>query len=125
MPVPPHEPAPRRAVGLAILVAALGYFVDIYDLILFSIVRVSSLRSLGVPPEERAAAASVTNVPRSLAAATTPFLAGLFLEHSTFGWPLVLGGLCKILYDVLLLVLFRAKKLEAELGIHASAGVGG
>jgi len=75
-----------------------------------------------VPPEERAAAASVTNVPRSLAAATTPFLAGLLLEHSTFGWPLVLGGLSKILYDVLLLVQFRARKLEAELGIHASAG---
>ncbi|MBU6274761.1 MAG: MFS transporter, partial [Bacteroidetes bacterium] len=32
----------------AVLVAALGYFVDIYDLVLFSIVRVSSLRDLGV-----------------------------------------------------------------------------
>ena len=41
-----------RQVWLAILVAALGYFVDIYDLILFSIVRVQSLRSIGVPPEE-------------------------------------------------------------------------
>ncbi|MEW6268765.1 MAG: MFS transporter [Thermodesulfobacteriota bacterium] len=37
---------------MAILVAALGYFVDIYDLILFSIVRVASLRSLGVPDAE-------------------------------------------------------------------------
>lgn len=33
---------------LAILVAALGYFVDVYDLILFSILRVSSLTDLGV-----------------------------------------------------------------------------
>ena len=32
--------------------AAFGYFVDIYDLILFSIVRVASLRDLGVPPAE-------------------------------------------------------------------------
>ena len=40
--------APPRAAAMAILVAALGYFVDIYDLILFSIVRVSSLRSIGV-----------------------------------------------------------------------------
>ena len=32
----------------AVIVAALGYFVDIYDLILFSIVRVRSLTSLGV-----------------------------------------------------------------------------
>src|SRR5688572_6133377 len=39
----------KRAVNLAILVAALGYFVDIYDLILFSIVRVKSLRGIGVP----------------------------------------------------------------------------
>lgn len=35
-------------VWTAVLVAALGYFVDIYDLLLFSIVRVESLKSLGV-----------------------------------------------------------------------------
>ncbi len=33
---------------MAILVAALGYFVDIYDLILFSIVRIKSLKAIGV-----------------------------------------------------------------------------
>jgi MFS family permease len=32
-----------------LIVSALGYFVDIYDLILFSIVRVKSLRAIGVP----------------------------------------------------------------------------
>jgi putative MFS transporter len=37
-----------RSVKLAVLVAALGYFVDIYDLILFSVVRVKSLEALGV-----------------------------------------------------------------------------
>jgi MFS transporter, putative metabolite:H+ symporter len=49
--MPPAHPVPlnRRAVGLAVLVAALGYFVDIYDLILFSIVRVRSLTDIGVP----------------------------------------------------------------------------
>ncbi len=36
------------AVNLAVLVAALGYFVDIYDLILFNVVRVKSLEGLGV-----------------------------------------------------------------------------
>ncbi len=45
-------PASRRAVALAVLVAALGYFVDIYDLILFSIVRVPSLRDIGVPADQ-------------------------------------------------------------------------
>jgi putative MFS transporter len=39
----------RRSVALAVVVAALGYFVDIYDLILFSVVRVRSLSDIGVP----------------------------------------------------------------------------
>ena len=34
--------------NIAILVAALGYFVDIYDLLLFNIVRVDSLKSFGL-----------------------------------------------------------------------------
>jgi len=38
----------KTALGAAILVASLGYFVDIYDLLLFSIVRVPSLKSLGL-----------------------------------------------------------------------------
>lgn len=37
-----------RAAILAVIVAALGYFVDIYDLLLFSIVRVASLTDLGL-----------------------------------------------------------------------------
>lgn len=43
--------AERKAIGIfsiPVLVAALGYFVDIYDLLLFSIVRKPSLRSLGL-----------------------------------------------------------------------------
>lgn len=40
--------APARRPYVPILVAALGYFVDIYDLILFSIVRVPSLTALGL-----------------------------------------------------------------------------
>ena len=38
----------QRRPYIPILVAALGYFVDIYDLILFSIVRVPSLTALGL-----------------------------------------------------------------------------
>jgi MFS family permease len=45
-------PQPQRAIYLAVLVAALGYFVDIYDLILFSVVRVESLKSLGVTGDD-------------------------------------------------------------------------
>lgn len=38
--------------SLPVVVAALGYFVDIYDLLLFSIVRMPSLISMGVPQDE-------------------------------------------------------------------------
>ncbi len=38
----------RQVLSLPVIVAALGYFVDIYDLVLFSIVRVPSLKSLGI-----------------------------------------------------------------------------
>ena len=60
-----------------------------------------------VPPEERAAAASLTNVPRSLGAGLAPLLAGALLARSAFGWPLVVGGTAKIVYDLLLLRAFR------------------
>jgi MFS family permease len=60
-----------------------------------------------VPVEERAAAASMTSVPRSLASAISPLIAGSLLQKSTFGWPLLIGGAIKITYDILLLVQFR------------------
>lgn len=40
--------ARSNAAAMAVLVAALGYFVDIYDLILFGVVRTPSLQDLGV-----------------------------------------------------------------------------
>ena len=41
------KPAWRVVLQPAVIVGALGYFVDIYDLILFSILRIPSLRALG------------------------------------------------------------------------------
>lgn len=38
--------------SIPVIVAALGYFVDIYDLLLFSITRIESLRSFGLSPEQ-------------------------------------------------------------------------
>jgi MFS family permease len=37
-----------KRITATVIVASLGYFVDIYDLVLFSIVRVTSLKSLGI-----------------------------------------------------------------------------
>jgi len=60
-----------------------------------------------VTPPERPAAASVTNVPRSLAAAIAPLPAGWLLTQTDFGWPLLIGGAIKAMYDIVLLVQFR------------------
>lgn len=38
--------------NIAVIVAALGYFVDIYDLLLFAIIRIDSLNELGLSPEQ-------------------------------------------------------------------------
>ena len=42
----------RPLVSLPVIVAALGYFVDVYDLLVFNIVRVPSLKDMGLSPEE-------------------------------------------------------------------------
>ena len=60
-----------------------------------------------VTPAERQAAASLTAVPRSLAAALSPSLAGWMLGAATFAWPLLLAGALKIAYDLALLARFR------------------
>ena len=47
----PNPKATRNIVFL-VLVASLGYFVDIYDLLVFSIVRLKSLTDLGITTKE-------------------------------------------------------------------------
>jgi hypothetical protein len=74
-----------------------------------------------VAPETRASAASVTAVPRSLATAASPMLAGYLLTLSTFGWPLLIGGTLKALYDVLLLLNFRSLRPPEELEPRGAA----
>ena len=67
-----------------------------------------------VTPAERAAAASVTSVPRSLAAALSPALSGALLAAAFKGWPLIVAGVLKIIYDILLLIQFRHVKPPEE-----------
>ena len=67
-----------------------------------------------VSPAERPAAASVTAVPRSLAAAVSPALAGYLLTLTVFGWPLIVCGALKIAYDLMLLAMFRHVKPPEE-----------
>ena len=67
-----------------------------------------------VTPAERAAAASFTAVPRSLAAAASPTLGGALLATGWLAAPLVACGVLKIIYDVTILVAFRRAKLHAH-----------
>ena len=67
-----------------------------------------------VSPAERPAAASLAAVPRSLAAAVSPAFAGYLLTLTSFGWPLVVCGALKIIYDLTLLAMFRKVKPPEE-----------
>jgi len=60
-----------------------------------------------VTESERSAAASVTAVPRSLASAASPAIAGALFAAGLQAWPLLLCGGLKILYDLMLLAAFR------------------
>jgi MFS family permease len=67
-----------------------------------------------VTAAERPAAASFTAVPRSLASALSPALAGALFAGSYKAWPLVICGVLKIAYDLALLIQFRHVKPPEE-----------
>jgi len=54
-------------------------------------------------------------VPRSLAAAVSPTIAGYLLAASSFGWPLLIGGILKTAYDLMLLVRFQHVRPPEEI----------
>lgn len=63
-----------------------------------------------VTPAERAAAASFTSAPRSLAAALSPSLGGALFAAGWLAAPLVACGALKITYDLALLAAFRGHR---------------
>lgn len=65
-----------------------------------------------VTPAERAAAASFTTVPRSLAAAVSPALSGMLFAAGWLAVPLVACGTLKIAYDLAIWRTFRRIKPE-------------
>ena len=108
----------------SVLLLAMPFVSELHGVIALLLVR-SALSQMDVPtrssyvmavvtPSERAAAASITSVPRSLASAASPVLAGYLLGLSSFGWPLIVAGSVKIAYDVLLLATFRAVRPPEE-----------
>jgi MFS family permease len=91
-------PAVEVALGLLLLRAALSQM-DVPT-------RTSYVMAV-VTPAERTAAASLTAVPRSLAAAASPALAGALFAAGHQALPLIACGALKILYDLALLSMFR------------------
>jgi predicted MFS family arabinose efflux permease len=67
-----------------------------------------------VDPDERTAAASVTNASRTVAQAASPALAGALLQSLAFGAPFILAGALKGIYDLGLLAAFRNVKPKEE-----------
>ena len=98
-------PSVEWALGLLLVRAALSQM---------DVPTRSSYVMAVVTAAERPAAASVTAVPRSLASAASPALAGALFAAGYLAWPLLLCGGLKILYDLLLLAAFRNIKPPEE-----------
>jgi MFS family permease len=91
-------PSVEWALGLLLLRAALSQM-DVPT-------RTSYVMAVVTPPE-RTAAASFTTVPRSIAAAIGPAIAGAMYAAGWQTAPFILCGVLKILYDFALLAAFR------------------
>ena len=93
---------------------ALGFMLARYALSQMDVPTRSSYVMAVVTPPERAAAGSLTLVPRSLASAVSPALAGLLFAQGHLALPLILCGVLKIAYDLALLWTFRGVKPPEE-----------
>ena len=62
----------------------------------------------------RLAAASITAVPKNFAWAAGSMISGYLLTISSFGWPLVIAGVIKGVYDILLLIKFQKVRPPEE-----------
>jgi MFS family permease len=98
-------PTAGLALGLLLLRAALSQM-DVPT-------RTSYVMAV-VTPAERTAASSFTAVPRSLAAAASPALAGAVFAAGHHAAPLIACGALKIMYDLALLAAFRHVKPPEE-----------
>jgi MFS family permease len=72
-----------------------------------------------VDPNERSAASGVTTIARSIGAAISPSIAGVFLGVSLLSVPFFLSGGIKIIYDLTLYFNFRTMKPPEERAHHA------
>jgi MFS family permease len=104
--------APNLAVAIALLLArsALSQM-DVPT-------RASYVMAVVTPPE-RPAAASITAAPKTFAWAAGSLISGWLLTVSAFGWPLLIGGAVKAIYDILLLIGFQRVRPPEEMQASA------
>ncbi len=67
-----------------------------------------------VKPEERTATASITNIPRSISQAGSPYLSSYAISIGSYSIPFILSGSIKIIYDILIFLTFRKIKPPEE-----------
>jgi hypothetical protein len=103
----PDPPRPNLATAIGLLLArsALSQM-DVPT-------RASYVIAVVTPPE-RPAAASITAVPKTFAWAAGSLISGYLLTLSTFGWPLLIAGAIKGVYDILLLIKFQKVRPPEE-----------
>ncbi len=77
-----------------------------------------------VDPAERTATAGVTSLARAVAQVPGPLIAGAFLVPLGLGVPLVVTGVLKIVYDLSLFALFRARPAPEEVASAKAPGTG-
>ena len=101
----PFAPDLTTAIGLLLARSALSQM---------DVPTRSSYVMAVVTPAERPAAASVTAVPKTFAWAAGSMISGYLLTLSTFGWPLLIAGMVKGTYDILLLIKFQKVRPPEE-----------
>jgi MFS family permease len=106
----PFAPDLTTAIGLLLARSALSQM---------DVPTRSSYVMAVVTPGERPAAASLTAVPKTFAWGAGSIIAGYLLAISTFGWPLVIAGVVKGVYDILLLINFQKVRPPEEVGAPA------
>jgi len=67
-----------------------------------------------VEPDERMAAAGITNVASTVASAAAPVLSGAAMGTGAFGLPFFVAGGLKAVYDGLVYVTFRGIRPQEE-----------
>jgi len=101
------------AVALAPTAAlAVGFLLARHLLSQMDVPTRQTFLMLAVEDHEREAAASLTNMSRTLAQSLSPSLAGWVMQGLSLAAPLVIGGILKIVYDLLLYATIRHVKIR-------------